>query len=256
MYLLLLLGAATVVAARNPDQRIINGTNADPGEYPWQGAWNTAAGSLTCGCMLVHQWWVFTAGHCVGSSGYTAEFGSNTRGQGIRYAYEYLIRHPDYDVGQGFTPNDIAIVRLVGEGVDLTNPAIKPVEGLDIGVDRTRQTCFITGWGRTCGGCPLPTQLQEVQIPVIDEALCGQMWGVSYNADLHICVWDKDNQDVGSCNGDSGGPLVCQNAGKWELCGITSWGYTGCSTNYPSVYARVSAFRAWVCQNTGGEVCW
>jgi len=255
MFLLFLLGAA-VVAAKSPDQQIVNGVDADDGEWPWQGVWNTAGGSLTCGCILVHQWWVFTAGHCVGGIGYTAEFGSNTRGSGINYAYDTITRHPDYDVGQGFTPNDIAVVRLDGTGVDLTNPNIRAVDGFDIGVDRTRQTCFITGWGRTCGNCPLPMALQEVQIPVIDEDVCQTLWDVSYNPALHICLYDAVNQDIGSCNGDSGGPLVCWNNNKWELCGITSWGYSGCNTAYPSVYARVSAFRSFVCETTAGEVCW
>ena len=50
--------------------------------------------------------------------------------------------------------------------------------------------------------------------------------------------------------GDSGGPLVCQaesdGSGPYELVGITSWGLSGCGTDYPSVYVRVSTFRDWI----------
>ena len=50
--------------------------------------------------------------------------------------------------------------------------------------------------------------------------------------------------------GDSGGPLVCQvnpdGEGPYELVGITSWGLSGCGTDYPSVYVRVSTFREWL----------
>ena len=41
--------------------------------------------------------------------------------------------------------------------------------------------------------------------------------------------------------GDSGGPLQCREDedSDWELVGLTSWGMSGCSTRYPSVYAKV-----------------
>ncbi|XP_064611633.1 LOW QUALITY PROTEIN: transmembrane protease serine 9-like [Liolophura sinensis] len=42
--------------------------------------------------------------------------------------------------------------------------------------------------------------------------------------------------------GDSGGPLVCDGV----LIGVTSWGVDTCSANFPSVYSRVSHYRAWI----------
>ena len=41
--------------------------------------------------------------------------------------------------------------------------------------------------------------------------------------DTMLCAGET-NKD--SCQGDSGGPLNCMNraTGKWELCGIVSWG--------------------------------
>lgn len=35
--------------------------------------------------------------------------------------------------------------------------------------------------------------------------------------------------------------------------GVTSWGVSGCGTNYPSVYAKVGAFQAWVCGEANNE---
>lgn len=133
---------------------------------------------------------------------------------------------------------------------------IAAVAAIDTGVNRVGQTCYITGWGRTCGICPLPTDLQEVQIPLIDDATCTAEWADSYNPDVHICVWGGVGGGIGACNGDSGGPLVCRASpsDEWDLVGVTSWGRTGCGTNQPSVYTRLSNYRAFICQETGGAV--
>ena len=46
--------------------------------------------------------------------------------------------------------------------------------------------------------------------------------------------------------GDSGGPLVCNHEGEDILAGLTSFGISGCSTDYPSVYTRVAEYVEWV----------
>lgn len=46
--------------------------------------------------------------------------------------------------------------------------------------------------------------------------------------------------------GDSGGPLVCHKDGAWNLVGIVSWGSSTCSTETPTVYARVTKLRDWI----------
>jgi hypothetical protein len=135
------------------------------------------------------------------------------------------------------------------------NTVIAVPGGIDNGENRESQNCYITGWGRTCGNCALPVALQEGQTPVISDELCRSEHGISFQSANMICVFDPVNQDTGSCNGDSGGPLVCQgSSGQWDLIGATSWGTTGCPTTNPSVYARLSAFRAWICSETNGQV--
>ena len=51
--------------------------------------------------------------------------------------------------------------------------------------------------------------------------------------------------------GDSGGPLECDTNTGRILVGITSWGASGCLTNYPAGYTRVSKFRDWITDKTG-----
>ena len=95
------------------EQQIINGNPAPEGRWPWQGAW-LDGGSFSCGCVLVHKFWVITAAHCVGTGDvgtYTLEFGSVTRGSGVIYTPDSIIRHPNYDDGitPGSYPNDVAV---------------------------------------------------------------------------------------------------------------------------------------------------
>ena len=47
--------------------------------------------------------------------------------------------------------------------------------------------------------------------------------------------------------GDSGGPMSVGST----IYGVTSWGVSGCGTNFPSVYTRVGAYKSWVCGASG-----
>ena len=96
------------------EQYIVGGSAAGADEWRWQGGWLNL-GSFSCGCSVIHQNWILTAGHCVGGAvgGYSVEVGSNVRGSGTRISVSSIVRHPDYQDGTipglGFTPNDIAV---------------------------------------------------------------------------------------------------------------------------------------------------
>lgn len=133
--------------------------------------------------------------------------------------------------------------------------SIDAVPGLDPGVDRLSHTCFMTGWGRTCGDCPIPVALQEAQIPILDDATCKNRFPAAYNPTLQICIMDPAGVK-GACNGDSGGPLVCRvdASSRWELVGVTSYVASGCLTTEPSVFARVSYFQSWLYTESNGDI--
>lgn len=250
----LLLATPILGAFTGNEEYIVGGSAASAGEWPWQGGW-LLTGSFSCGCVLVHSRWVLTAAHCVGGpvASYSMRFGSTSVEQGTVGPVNSIVRHPDYNVGTGAYPNDVAVV-----GTSVTvggNIAVVP-GGVDTGINRESHTCFITGWGRTCGSCPIAQNLQEVQIPVIDDATCEGRWGRNYNSAVHVCVWGGIGAGIGSCSGDSGGPLVCRSgtADSWDLIGVTSWGESSCDPNFPSVYTRLSSFRGFICSETGGAV--
>jgi secreted trypsin-like serine protease len=253
MKVLKLLGFVSCALARSADQNIDNGAAPSVDEYPWQVEWQSG-GAFSCGGVVVHASWILTAGHCVGNAAntYTAVVGNINRGAGTRVAVQAITRHPGYDVGAGFTPNDVAVVRA---DVPVNGRSIVAITTIDSGlVDRTAQLCWISGWGKGCGdliGCPVADILEEADMPVLDNATCRTQHGISFNENVHICVYDGAQS---ACNGDSGGPLVCNDAGVNTLVGVTSWGRNGCPTNFPSVYTRLAAFHSFICQTTGNQV--
>lgn len=99
---------------------------------------------------------------------------------------------------------------------------------------------------------PLPTILQEVSVPVINNSVCESMYQsagyIEHIPNIFICAgWKKGGFD--SCEGDSGGPMVIQRPDKrWLLAGIISWGIGCAEPNQPGVYTRISAFRDWINQ--------
>merc|ERR1711893_391619 len=242
MFLLFLLPA--VALAVSIDQKIVNGKDADIADFTYQGSYRTSSGSHTCGLVLIGNTWGLCAAHCGGNSAYSTEWGSANRGSGSVVSVSGVTLHPNYGSVSGAFPNDISVVRLAG---DATGPLADPIAMATSRINSGMGV--ISGWGRLCGGCPLPITLQYVDIPVLTDAECASRWGANYNSAVHVCVWDSVNQDIGSCNGDSGGPMVANNV----LHGITSWGASGCLTTYPSAYVRVSNFQQWACSNTNNE---
>ena len=48
-----------------PQTRIVGGSKARPGDWPWQAMLRSSRGSSFCGGTLIAEQWVLTASHCV-----------------------------------------------------------------------------------------------------------------------------------------------------------------------------------------------
>ncbi|ESO00207.1 hypothetical protein HELRODRAFT_157379 [Helobdella robusta] len=248
--LLVVFGAGVYGA---PESHIIGGTKADKGEWPWQLALYVGT-SFNCGGSIVAGTWGVTAAHCVGRtpSSYKIIAGTNVNKfyctDCVQRTLKNATRHPNYSGNSDFGyPNDIAYIAW-SETINETSSAnmtIKYIERTKLS-DHIGKNCYITGWGRTRDGGPLPVDLQEAKMNVITTSECQTKWG-NRITDKHICLFDLEDFSSGGCNGDSGGPLVCEESPKkWKLVGATSWGSSSCLTTMPSVYTRIYAYNDWL----------
>ncbi|XP_011890027.1 PREDICTED: tryptase gamma isoform X2 [Cercocebus atys] len=145
---------------------------------------------------------------------------------------------------------DIALVQL-SVPVTLSSwilPVCLPEASDDF---RPGSRCWVTGWGYTREGEPLPPpySLQEVEVSVVDTETCRRDYpgpgGSILRPDM-LCAQGPGD----ACQDDSGGPLVCQVNGAWVQAGIVSWG-EGCGRpNRPGVYTRVPAYVSWIRRHT------
>lgn len=120
---------------------------------------------------------------------------------------------------------------------------------------------FVAGWGRLQEGGKSSNVLQELQIPILENAECkeqyrkqGKLITENQFGDAVICAgYLEGGRD--SCQGDSGGPLmqpVRQDEANNEISyryyqvGIVSYGIGCARTDTPGVYSRVQHFVDWI----------
>ncbi|KAG8519155.1 Transmembrane protease serine 9 [Galemys pyrenaicus] len=231
--------------------RIVGGSAAGHGEWPWQVSLWLRRREHRCGAVLVAERWLLSAAHCFDVYGdpkqWAALLGtpllSGADGQLARVAHIY--KHPfynlytlDYDVALLELAEPVRASRLV-RPICLPGPTPRPPDG-------TR--CVITGWGSVREGGSMARQLQKATVRLLSEQTCRRFYPVQISSRM-LCA-GFPHGGVDSCSGDAGGPLACREpSGQWVLTGVTSWGY-GCGRpHFPGVYTRVAAVRGWIGQN-------
>merc|ERR1712179_203697 len=240
---------------QNPESRIVGGGLADSGEWPWQVSlqlrqfFNFAH---ICGGSIINSKWVVTAAHCVDGQSRTSlriKAGVNTASSsdGQVKSIKTVIMHGQYSSSTGGYPNDIALLEL--DSPLTLNDFVKTVP-MPSSKDQNfegNSDCWITGWGKLSGSHSSGSDiLYEARMPTISNSECRSRWTGITGAtiyDHHICLLE---QQVSACSGDSGGPYVCRVNGEYVLAGVTSWGLSTCTGEYPSVYTRVSHFIDWI----------
>jgi len=263
--------------------RVIGGQAAKKGEWPWQvkilapDPEQRGRFGGHCGGSLISPRWILTAAHCVtsGRSGKQDLFardlliveGKSKIDKVISVdgpdkpglAVEDVVIHEDFD--RKVFANDIALIKLAEPAV--SKPVILASTS-DDAVEAAGHTAVVTGWGYTKADHGwddkyLPTELQEVELPIVSREDCRAAYRES---SMRMNPIDERNVCAGyaeggkdACQGDSGGPLVAQRPDKrWIQLGIVSWGAGCAEAEHYGVYTRVAAFRDWIAAKTDGDV--
>ncbi|XP_043480699.1 mucin-2 [Leptopilina heterotoma] len=245
-----------------PEGRIVGGNSSTFGKWPWQISlrqWRTSTYLHKCGAALLNENWAITAAHCIDSvppSDLLLRIGEyDLASEGEPYGYQerrvqLVASHPQFD-SRTFE-YDLALLRFY-EPIKQFQPNILPICIPDDDESYEGHIAYVTGWGRLYEDGPLPSVLQEVSVPVINNTQCEAMYGAAGYIEriphIFICAgWRKGGFD--SCEGDSGGPMSIQRTrdNRWVLAGVISWGIGCAEPSQPGVYTRISQFRDWINQ--------
>eukprot|EP00095_Tigriopus_kingsejongensis_P006391 maker-scaffold117_size339417-snap-gene-2.17 protein:Tk06391 transcript:maker-scaffold117_size339417-snap-gene-2.17-mRNA-1 annotation:"serine protease" len=185
--------------------RIVGGEYTHKHEFPWQaglvtrGNFNAGSTKPFCGGTLMNDKWILTAAHC---------------------AIKLLI-HPNYDIST--SDNDFALLELETSVKFQDFWYIRPI----------------------CYPNTFPSEGKNViNVNVYSQEECKQFYSpfssfVTITPNMFCAGVLSGERDA--CQGDSGGPLIVENhkSHRFEIQGVTSWGYGCARSGFPGVYAKV-----------------
>ncbi|XP_071512845.1 trypsin-1-like [Panulirus ornatus] len=238
----------------NRATRIVGGQETEVNEYPWQIGLVTSSYNLICGGSIISKDWVLTAAHCVDGSNVAFvligdhDFTSGSDTSTARLAaVEQVISHPRYN--SRTMDNDIALLKL-RDSLEFSREVAPVCLPPDLDNQYVGVTATVTGWGATSEGSSLSPQLQEVDVPVLSNAVCSSSYS-SITSNMVCAGFSEGGKD--SCQGDSGGPMVYMDTNNYVQIGVVSFGRGCARPGYPGVYARVTEYMGWISSNTGGS---
>jgi secreted trypsin-like serine protease len=246
--LLLISLPFTQTLSANRVPKIIGGRASDTGAWSWMVTLNYHSSSQNnasfCGATLIAKNWVLTAAHCVANQTPNSIYvvannqTSNTTNESL--PIKHIIVHPAYN-SKTFK-NDLALIELINDS------QISPIKLLSPHTtqDAVNKMAIALGWGTISTTENIyPTDLQQVNLSIIDSSTCSQFMGnITENM---LCAGDKTYQKD-TCQGDSGGPLIVfdSESNVWRQAGITSWGFGCAKVNTYGVYTRIRNYANFI----------
>ncbi|XP_039958790.1 serine protease 53 [Bactrocera tryoni] len=232
--------------------RIVNGTQANEGEFPFVVSLRRASdGRHKCGASLLNRVWVLTAAHCVVKTQpeqLSIQYGGNelvansTKVSNV----SKIIVHENYEPGN-LHLNDIALLRLqtplkFGSKVRAVHLPAAQQDTAEA------MPAVLLGWGLNATGGVIQKQLQKVHLQIFSDEECSQRHGTQLHPTT-ICAGVPEG-GRGQCSGDSGGPLLVNG----QQVGIVSWSRKPCTVApYPGVFTELSAYVDWLQQMIGND---
>ncbi|XP_006201498.1 prostasin isoform X1 [Vicugna pacos] len=238
--------------------RVAGGSNASPGQWPWQVSINHD-GIHVCGGSLVSEQWVLSAAHCFPrdyhKDHYEVKLGAHEldyyNSQAEVRTVAQVISHPSY-LQEG-SEGDIALLQLSSPVTfsRYIRPICLPAANASF---PNGLQCTVTGWGHVAPSVSLqaPRPLQKLEVPLISRETCNCLYNIDAKPnEPHVIQQDMVcagyvNGGKDACQGDSGGPLSCPVEGLWYLAGIVSWGDACGAPNRPGVYTLTSSYASWI----------
>ncbi|XP_056631648.1 uncharacterized protein LOC130441829 [Diorhabda sublineata] len=248
--------------------RIIGGTEANIGEFPWMARLihknDRGFKSVGCAGFLIHSKYVLTAAHCVNPeftrirgpvfSVLLGEHNTETKidcADNGKYCADPLqisrvakiIAHPGYDDKTTGHYNDIALIHLKkgARFTDFVQPICLQIDNEEYVPGRYA----ISGWGKT-KTVQFSKIKMKLEIPPFNKGNCIDQFR-SVNIDVvetQICAGGESDMD--GCSGDSGGPLMFDNGTNWFAAGIVSFGISCGLEGWPGVYTNIPSFVPWI----------
>lgn len=259
--ILMLLLPATMASSNSNQFKIIGGEKVVNGEYPWVTALlyadvSSGFNAQFCGGSLMAPNMVITAAHCVAGLDVDDidvavginDLDSITATDRIQVVGIHV--HPDFDYST--MDNDIALLRLSRNSISkpLALLSLDEAEALPVG-----QLLTTMGWGALDNlhneslwvEPDFPTELQHVQIPLVDNVSCQDSMTSPYSVvtDNMLCAGYVAG-GKSSCQGDSGGPLIYDDGVNRYQVGIESWGEECALPDLPGVYTKLANYFDWV----------
>lgn len=202
--------AAVVIASPLSDVlferegRIVGGSNAALGQFPYQVSLRTAANFHFCGGSIINNRWALSAAHCtIGRAQNAVRVVVGTvllNSGGVTHVSSRIVNHPSYN--SGTIANDVSVVQTATVIGFNTNVRAIPLGSAQFGTG----TAIVTGWGGTAvSGGAAPNNLQQLSTRTLTNADC-RARHTSTNAqfvfDHKICTFTQAGQGI--CQGDSG----------------------------------------------------
>ncbi|XP_047347015.1 chymotrypsin-1-like [Vespa velutina] len=239
---LFVLGVLAREACAEAPERIVGGSRAAIGEFPYQVSLRVN-GNHICGGSIISSRHVVTAAHCVNNwvnipnPYYTIVTGTIYLGNsGQTHNIASVTVHPRY-IGTSQTSwiNDVAVLALE-EPINF-NIYQKPIPLLETEIP-DNSLLHLSGWGKIYANGPISNVLLKANMYSTNNNVCQKQHSLTIYQS-HICA--LNHKGIGACQGDSGGPLTYDG----QLAGIVSW-VIPCAVGVPDVFTKVSSHVAFI----------